>query len=135
MEFRVRAFHPLWRSFPTPSAIPHGPITGSRNPIPQAGWFRLFPFRSPLLRESLICFIFHRVPEMFHFPWCRSEALFIQTSVSRHNTGRVAPFGNLRIKACMPLPEAYRSLPRPSSPLNAKASPAYSYLLSRFSSL
>ena len=35
---------------------------------------------------------------------------------------RVAPFGNLRIKACVPLPEAYRSLLRPSSSDNAKAS-------------
>ena len=34
----------------------------------------------------------------------------------------VAPFGNPRIKACWRLPVAYRSLPRPSSPLSAKAS-------------
>ena len=32
------------------------------------------------------------------------------------------PFGNLRINACVRLPEAYRSLPRPSSPDSAKAS-------------
>ena len=35
---------------------------------------------------------------------------------------RVSPFGNLRINACVPLPEAYRSLLRPSSPDDAKAS-------------
>ena len=35
---------------------------------------------------------------------------------------RVSPFGNLRIKVCSQLPEAYRSVLRPSSPLNAKAS-------------
>lgn len=34
----------------------------------------------------------------------------------------VSPFGNLRIKARSQLPEAYRSVPRPSSPLSAKAS-------------
>ena len=34
----------------------------------------------------------------------------------------VPPFGNLRINACVRLPEAYRSLPRPSSPDSAKAS-------------
>ena len=39
-----------------------------------------------------------------------------------HDPGRVAPFGNPRINACLPLPEAYRSLPRPSSPADAKAS-------------
>ena len=36
---------------------------------------------------------------------------------------RVAPFGHLGIIACVPLPRAYRSLPRPSSPLCAQASP------------
>ena len=36
--------------------------------------------------------------------------------------GWVSPFGNLRINACVRLPEAYRSLPRPSSPVSAKAS-------------
>ena len=34
----------------------------------------------------------------------------------------VAPFGNPRIKACSRLPKACRSVPRPSSPLGAKAS-------------
>ena len=35
---------------------------------------------------------------------------------------QVTPFGNLRIKAYLPLPEAYRSLSRPSSPVSTKAS-------------
>ena len=35
--------------------------------------------------------------------------------------GRVAPFGHPEITACVQLPQAYRSLPRPSSPLDAKA--------------
>src|SRR5688572_17755948 len=35
---------------------------------------------------------------------------------------RVAPFGHLGINACVPLPRAYRSLPRPSSPPCAQAS-------------
>ena len=35
---------------------------------------------------------------------------------------RVSPFGHLGIKACVPLPRAYRSLPRPSSPPCAQAS-------------
>jgi hypothetical protein len=36
--------------------------------------------------------------------------------------GRVAPFGHPGITARLQLPQAYRSLPRPSSPLDAKAS-------------
>ena len=39
-----------------------------------------------------------------------------------HYRHRVTPFGNLRIKAYVPLPEAYRSLSRPSSPVGTKAS-------------
>jgi hypothetical protein len=36
--------------------------------------------------------------------------------------GWVAPFGDPRINDCSHLPAAYRSVPRPSSPLSAKAS-------------
>ena len=36
--------------------------------------------------------------------------------------GGVAPFGDLRINGRLRLPEAFRSLPRPSSLTNAKAS-------------
>jgi hypothetical protein len=42
---------------------------------------------------------------------------------SRSSTGRVSPFGHLRIKGRLHLPAAFRSLPRPSSSLGAKASP------------
>ena len=42
---------------------------------------------------------------------------------------RVSPFGNLRIVAYVPLPEAYRSLSRPSSAPDAKAFPLRSYSL------
>ena len=36
--------------------------------------------------------------------------------------GWVSPFGHCRIKACCQLPDTFRRLPRPSSPLTAKAS-------------
>ena len=44
-------------------------------------------------------------------------------NVSRVLLYWVSPFGNLRIKAHLRLPEAYRSLSRPSSALSAKAFP------------
>ena len=44
----------------------------------------------------------------------------------------VAPFGNLGINSYLPIPQAYRSLSRPSSPLRAKASSIRPYLLSSF---
>jgi hypothetical protein len=43
-------------------------------------------------------------------------------AVTGLTAGWVAPFGDLGIKACVPLPRAYRSLPRPSSPSSAQAS-------------
>ena len=50
---------------------------------------------------------------------------------SMHATGVllqwVSPFGNLRIEAYVQLPEAYRSLSRPSSAPDAKAFPLRSY--------
>ena len=48
---------------------------------------------------------------------------------------RVAPFGNLRIDAYVPLPVAYRSLSRPSSAPDAKAFPLRSFLLDLASSI
>ena len=50
---------------------------------------------------------------MFQFP---SYASFSYVFTKRYQlTWWVAPFGHLRIKVCVPLPEAFRSLPRPSS--------------------
>ena len=42
---------------------------------------------------------------------------------------RVAPFGHPRINGCLRLPAAFRSLPRPSSSLGAKASPIRPFML------
>ena len=50
--------------------------------------------------------------KMFQFPPFAS-----MTSMDSHpSDGWVVPFGNLRIKGHLHLPEAYRSLSRPSSP-------------------
>ena len=53
---------------------------------------------------------------MFHFP---GLAPFRVTGLAPR---RVSPFGHPEITARVQLPQAYRSLPRPSSPLDAKAS-------------
>ena len=60
--------------------------------------------------------------EMFQFPSFPPDRLWIQRPVPRVEPGRVSPFGHPRINACTRLPEAYRSVPRPSSALGAKAS-------------
>ena len=53
---------------------------------------------------------------MFQFP---GLAPFRVTQVAPR---RVSPFGHPEIKARVQLPQAFRSLPRPSSPLGTKAS-------------
>ena len=75
---------------------------------------------SPFARRYLGnrgCFLFLRVLRWFNSP----RSLRRQT-VTGHNPGRVSPFGNPRVTARSQLPEAYRSLPRPSSLPCAKAS-------------
>ena len=102
----------------------------SRNPREQALGFRLLRFRSPLLTQSRLMSS-PAGTEMFHFPASRPRGLCVQPRVMGHNPHRIAPFGNPRIAVCLPLPEAYRSLPRPSSPDGAKASIVRPYTLSR----
>ena len=100
---------------------PCGPLVPSTPPHASVLGFRLVPFRSPLLRESR----FLSLPggtEMSHFPPLASSRLCIQRAMTGHDSRRVSPFGNPRVKACLRLTEAYRSLPRPSSPSRAKAS-------------
>jgi hypothetical protein len=56
---------------------------------------------------------------MFQFAPLASNSLWIQERMTRHDPRRVSPFGHHRIKACVRLPDAFRSLPRPSSPVRA----------------
>ena len=53
--------------------------------------------------------------------------LLIQYMMHTYYRMRIAPFGYLRIKDCLHLPAAFRSLPRPSSAPNAKAFALRSY--------
>ena len=98
---------------------PHNPHHTTRAGFHAAG-FRLFPVRSPLLRKSNF-FLFLRLLRWFSSPRSPASAMYSRL----RDAGlpqRVSPFGDLRIKGCLRLPGAYRSLPRPSSPIDAKAS-------------
>ena len=101
----LRGYHALWRPFPKASGYV-SKITG------------LVRVRSPLLTESRLM-SFPPGTEMFQFPGFASQPYVFRLGSPY---GGVSPFGNLRIKGCSPLPTAYRSVPRPSSPLSAKAS-------------
>jgi hypothetical protein len=124
-SFRLQGYHPLWRAVPGSSTnrpVCNSVLPGPTTPVwPKPLRFGLFRVRSPLLTESLL-FSFPPGTEMVHFPGFAASTLCIQVALMGHDSHRVAPFGNPRIKASLPLPEAYRSLPRPSSPLCAKAS-------------
>ena len=63
---------------------------------------------------------------------CFSSPGLLSLRSDMSSTCRVAPFRNLRINSYLPIPEAYRSLSRLSSPLKAKASSIRPYLLSFF---
>src|SRR6266496_2440177 len=66
---------------------------------------------------------------MFQFP----RLALLRKGVTIISDGRVSPFGHPGIVACVPLPLAYRSLPRPSSPPCAQASPTYLLSLDQIS--
>ena len=67
------------------------------------------------------CFLFLRLLRCFTSPSVALMHYFIHTPITGYDPCWVFPFGNLRIKGYLPLPEAYRSLSRPSSPTDAKA--------------
>ena len=135
LTFAYRTSHLLWRAVPGPSTSDpvfylarapncpplksHNPRSATRSGLTQIA-FRLFPFRSPLLRASHFVFFFLRILRCFNSPGVAPQAL--RPKVPPYDRRRVAPFGNLRVKACLRLSEAYRSLPRPSSPSRAKSS-------------
>ncbi len=72
---------------------------------------------------------------MFQFSPLASARLCIQRGMTAHDGCRVSPFGHLRITAYVRLPEAFRSLSRPSSPVRAKASTVRPFPLDRICSL
>jgi hypothetical protein len=59
---------------------------------------------------------------MFQFTEFPPHRLCVHRWVTYLSVCGVPPFGHLRIEACLRLPVAFRSLPRPSSALGAKAS-------------
>ena len=89
---------------------------GPTTPRPQGPRFGLYPVRSPLLRASRLISLSFGYLDV-SVPRVRSPC-----GVTVIADSRVSPFGHLGIVACVPLPQAYRSLPRPSSPSCAQAS-------------
>jgi hypothetical protein len=107
---------------PGPSGVP---MIDSSNPHSEtaatyrAEWVWALPV-SLATTQGMISF--PPATEMFQFAGLPPPGLCIQPGVTGHDPSRVSPFGHPRIDACSQLPVAYRSLPRPSSALGAKAS-------------
>ena len=123
--FRVRGYHPLWRRFPAPSATqticnslpgrqsrPGGPSTPAAQRLPAItrNRFGLFPFRSPLLRESRVLSL-PAGTEMFHFPALPPPALCVQAGVTGNYARQVSLFGNPRINVWLPTPRGLSQAP------------------------
>ena len=98
----VKGLVPLLSAPTTPNWQRHQALPPAR--------FRLFPFRSPLLRESLLLSS-PRGTEMFQFPRFPLPALCVQAGVAGHDPSRVSPFGDPRISARSAAPRGFSQPP------------------------
>ena len=125
ISFRLRVSHPLWMAFPYHSTNLFRRCVGPQPrrinppvwPLPRSlattCGISVDVFSSPYLDVSVQAVPYVRLFDSTHADWILSS--------------RVTPFGNLRIKGYLLLPEAYRSLSRPSSAPDAKAFPLRSF--------
>ena len=76
--------------------------------------------------ENRVFFLFLRLLRCFSSPGALRNTMYscYGDGASLH---RVSPFGCLRLNACLRLPVAFRSLPRPSSAVGARASTLCSF--------
>ena len=114
ITFRIQGYHLLWPIFPDCFAKCRA-ITN-----------RLLRFRSPLLSESRLM-SFPRATEMFQFTRFASHSYVF--TMRYPLLGRFPHSEISGSKLICQLPEAYRRLSRPSSPIIAKASTTCSYSL------
>ena len=97
------------------------PYRGPTTPGDKSPGLGCYAFARHYLRNR-ISFLFLRLLRCFTSPGVAPTVLYIQTAGTGHDSSRVTPLGNPRVIACLPLTVAYRSLPRPSSPIGTKAS-------------
>ena len=112
--FHVRGYHPLWRHFPEPSTKMHATSWATPRSLAATYGISVDFFSYGYLDVSV--------------PRVRLRTLCIQVRM----TTEVAGFPHSDIpgsKSVCRLPEAFRRLPRPSSPLTAKASTMCAYSL------
>ena len=108
--FRVQGFNLLWLTFPGHSAKT---LYLYECPYPDCSVWAL---PASLAATGGIEFSFSSSGYLdVSVPRVASLKLWIGFKVAGHNSGRVVLFGYLRVKVCLRLNVAFRSLPRPSS--------------------
>ena len=119
----LRLTHDFVTSRPAGRRIKTGPTTPGRQRLPPlaSSGFGLIPFRSPLLRESRFL-SFPRATKMFQFARLAPLPYGFRQGYPRTTTGGFPHSEIPGSKVGQHLPRAFRSRPRPSSPLGAKAS-------------
>ena len=119
----LRLTHDFVTSRPAGRQIMTSPTTPTQQRLPSITLHRfgLFPFRSPLLRESRFL-SFPPGTKMFQFPGLPFPAYVFSWEHARITTRRFSHSEIAGSKVGQHLPRAYRSRPRPSSALGAKAS-------------
>ena len=123
--FRLRGSHPLWQAFPDLSTKL---VLRCDRPQPRRINPSVWPLPRSLATTYGISVDFSSSPYLdVSVQAVPHVHLFDSMHVDWILSSRVAPFGNLRIVAYVQLPEAYRSLSRPSSAPDAKAFPLRSY--------
>ena len=126
-SFRLRGCHPVSPTFPGRSArksVSFSPVPLQRHHVRPYNTVDTTPAGlhinglgcSPFARRYLgnrICFLFLRVLRWFTSPGWLRHPMYSDDVLEDLPRG-VAPFGDLRVKACLRLTGAFRSLPRPS---------------------
>ena len=125
IAFRLRGSHPLWQAFPALSAKL---VCRDDRPQPRRINPSVWPLPRSLAPTSGISVDFSSSP---YLDVSVQAVPHVHLFDSMHATWIlsmwVTPFGNPRINGYLLLPEAYRSLSRPSSALSAKAFPLRSF--------
>ena len=124
-SFRLRGSHPLWPAFPYRSTnLSYRYVSPQPREINPSVW----PLPRSLATTSGISVDFSSSPYLdVSVQAVPYVLLFDSQHVDTVLPYRVSPFGYLRINAYLQLPEAFRSLSRPSSAPDAKAFPLRSY--------
>lgn len=119
---RIRDFHPLRSAFPDCSTSVYDK---SHQALPRS--------LAATRRISIDFFSFRYLD--VSVPRVRFCNLCIQPQMTILTHGRVPPFGHLWVIARFQLTKAFRRIPRPSSPLTAKASTVCASLLDHITSI